>query len=243
VTASAMRTLLIVGVALLAACSGPGAPPPQASTGIVVTVTPATAQVAPAGTRDFSALVTGTVDTSVTWSIEEGTAGGSVSTSGAYTAPDAAGTYHVVASSNADPSRQQVGTVTVSSAAPVPTPAAIVITITPATAALDACKGQVFSATVTGASDTLVSWAVAEAGGGTVTNGIYTAPPAEGTYHVVATSAADPTKSAQATVTIGPDRVAGVTMAPLGATLLPGGAQPFAATVTTGCGTFPATAP
>lgn len=44
-----------------------------------------------------------------------------------------------------------------------------------------------------------------EAGGGTITpTGLYTAPATAGTFHVVATSVADPTKSATATVTVTP---------------------------------------
>jgi parallel beta-helix repeat protein len=47
------------------------------------------------------------------------------------------------------------------------------------------------------------TWAVQEPGGGTIdANGVYTAPAGQGTYHVVATSTADPTKSDQATVTV-----------------------------------------
>ena len=74
-----------------------------------------------------------------------------------------------------------------------------------------------FSATVTGASggqSTGVTWAVQEgAAGGTIdANGKYTAPNSEGIYHVVATSQADATVRATATVTVtslsslGPDR-------------------------------------
>jgi chitinase len=67
--------------------------------------------------------VTGTVETSVDWSIAEGPAGGSVSTSGVYTAPVADGVYHVVAASRADPSRQRVASVTVGlSDSPAPSP-------------------------------------------------------------------------------------------------------------------------
>jgi hypothetical protein len=69
-----------------------------------------------------------------------------------------------------------------------------------------------FAAQVTGTSDSSVSWSVDEAGGGTVgANGLYTAPATEGTYHVraasavasgsSATSVADKTKAAVATVT------------------------------------------
>ncbi|HJW71701.1 MAG TPA: glycoside hydrolase family 44 protein [Geothrix sp.] len=62
---------------------------------------------------------------------------------------------------------------------------------------------QTFTATVTGSSNQAVAWTVEEASGGAVSAaGLYTAPSAAGTYHVKATSQADTTKHAQATVTV-----------------------------------------
>ena len=62
------------------------------------------------------------------------------------------------------------------------------------------------AATVSGAANTAVTWSVVESGGGTVnSSGLYTAPSTAGTYHVKVTSAADTTKSAQATVTVMPN--------------------------------------
>ncbi len=243
-TSTAIRLSLALAALGLASCTNPGAPAGPAATGVVVTVSPGTARVLPGGTAPFSGIVTGTVDTLVDWSVAEGPAGGSVTASGVYSAPTLDGVYHVVAASHADPSRQQVAIVTVSqspSAAPSPAPG---ITLDPPTATLDACKGQVFTATVTGLADPSVTWAVTEGGaGGTVTNGIYAAPSTGGTYHVVATSVADPARVAQATVTVGAEKVVSVSVAPGGGAVSPGGSQPFAATVTTSCGTFPAGGP
>lgn len=65
---------------------------------------------------------------------------------------------------------------------------------------------QEFEASVNGAVDTKVTWSVVEPEGGTIvpipnTNkAIYTAPTTTGTFHVQATSVADPTKSALATI-------------------------------------------
>lgn len=62
-----------------------------------------------------------------------------------------------------------------------------------------------FTATVTGSANTSVSWSVTESGGGTVNAlGGYTAPSSTGTFHVVATSAADSTKGASAIVVVVP---------------------------------------
>jgi hypothetical protein len=57
--------------------------------------------------------VTGTANTSVTWTVQEGAAGGAVSSTGLYGAPSAAGSYHVSATSVADPTRSASSTETV----------------------------------------------------------------------------------------------------------------------------------
>src|ERR1700686_5268615 len=49
-------------------------------------------------TQQFTASVTNTMS----WSVKEGRSGGSVSTSGLYTAPATPGTYHVIATSAVD---------------------------------------------------------------------------------------------------------------------------------------------
>ncbi len=52
--------------------------------------------------------------TSVTWSVTQGSVGGTISPTGTYTAPSTAGTYDVVATSSADPALSAVAAVTVS---------------------------------------------------------------------------------------------------------------------------------
>lgn len=69
---------------------------------VVVTVTPSPATLDACGSVAFDAAVANAPDTSVTWSVQEGTAGGTITAAGLYTAPSIAGTYHVVATSNAD---------------------------------------------------------------------------------------------------------------------------------------------
>lgn len=62
-----------------------------------------------------------------------------------------------------------------------------------------------FSAVVIGATEQNVTWSVVEDNGGSITNsGVYTAPATGGTYHVKATSTADSTKSATATIVVRP---------------------------------------
>jgi hypothetical protein len=203
---------------------------------ISVAVTPGTLDLPFGGSAVFAALVTEATNVSVTWSVQEGSGCGSVSPTGTYTAPNAAKTCHVVATSQADTTKNGSATVTVT-ANPAP---ALAISINPTTAALDACKAAVFTATVTNSTNTAVSWSVTEAGGGTVLNGIYTAPQTAGTYHVVARSVADTTKTVQGTITVGPEKVVSVGVAPGTGTVTANGTLAFAASVTTTCGVFSA---
>jgi len=163
-----------------------------------VAISPHTATVVAAGTQVFTATVTGISNPAVTWSVQEASGCGTISSAGTYTAPAAAGTCHVVATSVGDPTKRDVATVTV-------TPAPVVaVAISPKTATISAGGTVSFQATVTGTTNTAVTWSIQEASGcGSVsTAGVYTAPAAAATCHVVATSAADRTKSDVATVTV-----------------------------------------
>jgi len=76
----------------------------------------------------------------------------------------------------------------------------VVVTVSPGSASLSPGGTQQFTATVTGATDTGVSWS---ASGGTITaGGLYTAPTTGGGYIVRATSAADPARSGTAIVNV-----------------------------------------
>jgi chitinase len=97
-----------------------------------------------------------------------------------------------------------------------PAGANVTVTILPAEADVPVGEAHDFSATVTGSGDTDVTWSVAEgSAGGTVVNrgaqaqggavaslGVYVAPATPGTYHVIATSKANTTKSATAEVLV-----------------------------------------
>jgi len=90
-----------------------------AASSVVVGVQPTAVALQLHGQQAFAAAVTGAVDTAVTWSIQEGSAGGTV-TGGAYSAPGVPGTFHVVATSVADPTKAAVAEVTVTAAPPPP---------------------------------------------------------------------------------------------------------------------------
>ena len=71
---------LLVAAMACAACS-------PRDVAIGVSVAPASASVGPDAMQPFTATVTGTANTSVTWSVQEGAAGGTVTGAGLYTAP------------------------------------------------------------------------------------------------------------------------------------------------------------
>src|SRR6266851_4988309 len=83
------------------------------ASGVVVTVTPATAAVQSAGTAQFTALVSNTSNVAVTWNASPGT----ISSAGLYQAPtvSVSTTATVTATSVADPTKSATAAVTVTS--------------------------------------------------------------------------------------------------------------------------------
>ena len=83
---------------------------------VSVSVTPTNPAVGTNGTVQLSAVVSGTTNQDVTWTVEEGAAGGSISTLGLYTAPATPGIYHARATSQADTTKSAVANITVTPA-------------------------------------------------------------------------------------------------------------------------------
>ncbi|MGA9208607.1 MAG: DUF4082 domain-containing protein [Terriglobales bacterium] len=162
-----------------------------APTTVAVAITPTSALLTAGGTQQFTATLTGTSNTAVTWSAS----GGSISSGGLYTAPASAGTYTVTATSAADITESASATVTVS--APV---VAVAVSLSPASVSININGTQQFTATVTGTSNAAVTWSAS--GGSISPSGLFTAPAIVGIYTVIATSVADPTKSASATAIV-----------------------------------------
>ncbi|HLK67269.1 MAG TPA: Ig-like domain-containing protein [Bryobacteraceae bacterium] len=163
----------------------------QTAPAVSVTVSPTTATLQSGATQQFTATVTGSTNTAVTWSAT----GGTISSTGLYTAGTTAGTsFTVTATSSADTTKTATAHVTIQS------PPAISVTISPTTATLQSGATQQFTATVTGITNTAVTWS---ATGGTISSaGLYTAGQTAGSFSVVATAAADTTKTATASVSI-----------------------------------------
>ncbi|HEY1339095.1 MAG TPA: malectin domain-containing carbohydrate-binding protein [Bryobacteraceae bacterium] len=83
----------------------------------------------------------------------------------------------------------------------------VTVAVNPPNATVSAGGTQQFGASVTGSSNTAVTWSVPQGIGSISTTGLYIAPPsvsAQQTVTVVATSVADPSKSGSATVTVNP---------------------------------------
>lgn len=84
---------------------------------------------------------------------------------------------------------------------------AVAVQVTPNTASLMASQTKQFTASVTGSSNTAVTWSLSPQVGSLTANGLYTAPAAISaaqTIKVIATSQADNTKSGNATVSLLP---------------------------------------
>ena len=104
--------VLVAAFTLIAnvGCAGVTAAPNSNSVSSVsVQVTPSTASLQPGSTQQFSATVSGGSSSSVTWSAT----GGTVSSTGLYTAPATPGNYVVQARSAADTSQSGSATITV----------------------------------------------------------------------------------------------------------------------------------
>jgi hypothetical protein len=190
--------LVIAAVIGVWGCGGGStysAPPTSPSPQLInVSVTPNSVTVLHGATQSFAALVTGTTNTAVMWSVQE-SSGGTIDSTGLYTAPqDGEGTFHVLATSRASSGSVGIAAVVVPASQ---------ITISPAAVTLLPNGAQTFTAAVSGFANTGVTWTIQETVGGVINGvGSYTAPSAVGFYHVVATSIDETTVTTSATVTV-----------------------------------------
>ena len=119
------RTLVVfatlASISYWTACSGspnnPSPPSPVAHVSIAITAPSTPVNLYATNSVQFTASVSGTSDSAVNWTVTE-PQGGTVTTSGLYTAPAAAGTFHVVATSQVDGTKSATAAVTVSIPAP-----------------------------------------------------------------------------------------------------------------------------
>lgn len=79
---------------------------------VAVAISPSLVSIKAGTSQTFTASVTGSKNTEVSWKVTEAS-GGTVTSAGVYTAPLTAGTYHVTATSVADTKKSATATVTV----------------------------------------------------------------------------------------------------------------------------------
>ncbi len=208
-----MFTALFVEGAWTLGCGSAGAPPPPPPPppSITVTVTPANGSVVLGGQATFTATVTNTTDTVVSWSVS-GVPGGSaalgtITSAGVYNAPadlPSPATVQVTATSHADATKSGSGSLAIRSD--------IMLNVAPNPASVELGASQSFQATITsnGHPDTAMRWSLSgpacTSGCGTVdATGKYTAPqilPSPASATLTAQSVADPSKQISAAVAI-----------------------------------------
>jgi hypothetical protein len=213
--------LFFFAVILFGSGCGGGSTTAPPSTLVSVTVTAPQSTLVVGQTLNLTASVTGTTNTAVTWSVSGGASNGTITSSGAYTAPATVpnpAKVTVTATSQADTTKSGSFTVTVVASA-----SGILVSVQPTTANVSDFRTQQFTASVTGSSTTAVTWQVNGVTGGSQklgfisSAGLYVAPSAvptksdsqsntvTTTLSVTAVSQADTTASGTSTVTIVPD--------------------------------------
>jgi WD40 repeat protein len=180
---------------VLTGCGGSSSsPPPRAASPPPAAITPSALSISPTLVTlkpgEWTKFWAGTGNTAVNWTVQEGAAGGSIDSGGTYTAPLNNGTFHVVATSQANPGQSGMTTVTVAGT--------FAVAVYPSGDVLGPLGVRAFTANVP------ATWSVQEgaAGGAITTDGVYTAPSAAGLFHVVATSVQVPGENTVAQVTV-----------------------------------------
>jgi hypothetical protein len=213
---------------VISACGGSDtvtAPPTAAS--IVITAPSGVTHVA--GTLQFTATVKdangNTIALTPTWSVAHG--GGTISTSGLFTAGDSAATFTntVVATS---------GVASAASTVSVLAGALSSITVTPATVSLAAGATQQYSAVGADAHGNAVAitdrvWAVAAAGGTIDSSGLFTAGTTAGTFASTVTATSG-TITGAGSVTVGGGPVASIEITLDTTTVANGGTHQYVVT-------------
>jgi hypothetical protein len=178
---------------------------------VAISISPTSASVATTKTQQFAATVTGTTNMAVTWQVNSVTGGdsthGTISTSGLYTAPSAVpnpATVTVTAIAQADSTKSASASVTVMTSGS----SNITVSVSPRRDGLTVTQ-QLSTLKATLTNDTTnagVTWS--SSGGGsfsptTSLSGVavtFTAPSSAGVVTITATSVADGSKTATATI-------------------------------------------
>ncbi len=222
---SLTKFILVLSVVLPVAGCGGGKAGSSSTQQVSIQLNQATATLAPGGTQQFTATVSGSDNTAVTWTVDKVGGGnstvGTITSAGLYTAPQASGTHVVTATAVADTTKSASATVTVKGT----------LAISPATSTVFPGATQQFQATLNGGAASGVTWAVDGVNGGNSTvgmissAGLYTAPLQAGNHTISATIGTGAGNSATASVTV----TGMVAISPTTATLMNGTMQQFTA--------------
>lgn len=163
---------------------------------VSVEISPSSVTITSGGSHQFTASVSNATTSAVTWTAS----GGTISSAGMFTAPkvNTSTTFHLSATSVADPTKTANAVVNVDKATVPP----VSLEISPSSITITSGASHQFTALVSNASTPAVTW---KASGGTITSaGMFTAPKVNTstTFHLIATSVADPTKTASAVVNV-----------------------------------------
>lgn len=183
-----MKPLLLAAAFLLvlfgSGCGGNGQKVEQPTS---ARIEPSSVTLAPGASQQFTAFLNGNTFPHLTWSVDGAPDAGTITSSGRYLAPQAAGTYTVRVVVTENPSVSATATVTVT--------AGVQIQITAPTEIPPMTRRSTleFDAVVTGSSNSGVTWT---SSGGTIdSSGKFRAPDEPGVYTITATSTANPQRS------------------------------------------------
>lgn len=209
-TKSILLQVVTAGLMLaFCACGGQ-----EEETSVTVVVAPPNVELFPGDPQSFTATVSGTTDTTLTWAVDGVVGGnattGTISGSGTtitYRAPTAPGSHTLAAISKADSTKSATAKAVVQSLPP-----GVSVRLSPTSAALTPGGTRSFTATVSGSTgSTAVNWAVDGIANGNNTVGTlsgtgntrtYTAPATPGSHTLRATSVADTAKSTTAAISV-----------------------------------------
>lgn len=169
--------------------------------GTTISPTTATLDGSSSQTQQFTASVTASSNTAANWSVDNIPGGnssvGMISASGVYTAPGAAGTHTITATSAADASSAASAAVTV-----------FTFLLSPASSVVAPSGTQQITSTIDGLGNTSVTWSVDGVAGGNSSTGMisssgsYTAPAGVGPHTISASPVADTSATATTGVTV-----------------------------------------
>jgi hypothetical protein len=178
---------------------------------VAISISPTSASVATIKTQQFTPTVSGTTNMAVTWQVNSVTGGdsthGTISTSGLYTAPSAApspATVTVTAIAQADSTKSAAAAVTITASGG----SNIVVSVSPRRGGLTVAQ-QLSTLKATLTNDTTnagVTWSSSGGGSFSPTTSLsdvavtFTAPSSAGVVTITATSVADGSKTATATI-------------------------------------------